>query len=567
MVRRSISFLLAVMFICVCLPFWGVEAAATSYDKPNTHVNTGDQRFDIVQVALTQKGYYEGPGNNNDTKYGERLGINYLGWCGAFVSWCAIEAGIPDSVLRKTGVASPDAFGLSRKPDGYVPKSGDLFFSKDYSHVGLVWYVDGDHFYSIEGNTWTSNSRHGVYVQKKLISGHCYASPNYRGGGDHKYILGTEEKHPHKEFYKCNSCTDMYYTGKTETVTDCKECQQAMCSHSFSTWSKLNDNNHSRVCKKCDKTETKSHSWNTGSVTKPATCNSAGTKVQTCSGCSAQRTVTMPKTGVHTYGEWLKFNDMNHSRECISCGVKQTNAHIVSKEWVTNEKQHWNNCSICMEQFQLADHQFGDTCDTPCKICNYTNPDGHSYDEVWKLDDSGHWKTCMNCTENTEVMQHAFSADCDEDCDVCGFTRHTLHSFSDAYVTDDKDHWYECGGCGKKMEIQPHQPDNTSREGVMQHCTVCGLQLISDRQHTHAYDDLYQDYRYHWGTCSCGLEMTKESHTWSVQSGDCSICGMAYAEENNNEYADLLPWILGASGMLIFVIVMVIVAIVIKNRE
>jgi hypothetical protein len=274
--KRLLSFALAMIMIAICLPNLQTEANATSYDKPNTHVNTGDQRYDIVQVALTQRGYYEGAGNNNDTKYGEKLGVNFLGWCGSFVSWCAIEAGIPDSILKKTGVPNPSAFGLEQKPSDYIPKSGDLFFSKDYSHVGIVWYVDGDHFYTIEGNTWTSDNRHGVYALRKQISSHYFASPNYRGGGEHKYTIGTEEKHPHKEFYKCNSCTDMYYTGKTTVVTDCKECIQATCAHSYSGWTRVNDNLHSRVCKKCDKLEEKNHSWNTGTVTKEAVCNASG---------------------------------------------------------------------------------------------------------------------------------------------------------------------------------------------------------------------------------------------------------------------------------------------------
>ena len=31
---------------------------ATPQTHPNTHVNTGDQRKDIIAVALTQVGYY-----------------------------------------------------------------------------------------------------------------------------------------------------------------------------------------------------------------------------------------------------------------------------------------------------------------------------------------------------------------------------------------------------------------------------------------------------------------------------------------------------------------------------
>lgn len=567
MTKKILSCLLACLIFGACCPFWGLQARATSYDKPNTHVNTGDQRYDIVQVALTQRGYMEGPGNNNDTKYGERFGINYLGWCGAFVSWCAVEAGIPDSIMKKTGVANPSSFGLSQQPSGYIPKSGDLFFAKDYSHVGLVWYVEGDYFYTIEGNTWTSEEKHGVYSLKKQIKAHYFASPNYRGGGEHKYVLSTEDKHPHKEFYKCNSCSDMYYTGKTVFVAGCKECQQDRCSHTFGSWSKNNDIDHSRVCKKCDKTEIKSHTWNSGTIVKDATCSASGTKVQTCTECALEKTVTIPKTGVHVYGEWLKFDSNIHIKQCAYCSVQQKAVHTVSKDWVTNEKQHWYNCTECMEQFELKDHEFGETCDSPCKICEYVNPSGHTYDEAWQTDGAVHWRECVKCKTLTARENHIFTGVCDENCDICGFTRNTTHSFSQVYTTDGESHWYECSGCGMKKDIQSHQPDDTSREGVMQFCTACGMQLVADRDHIHAYDELLQDEHFHWGTCSCGMEMERESHTWSFQSGSCSLCGMKYVERSSNEYADLLPWTLGGFGIMVFVIVMIVIAVKSRKKE
>lgn len=565
MQKRILSFILAWILILACFPFWAVEAQATPNTHPNTHVNTGDQRYDIIQVARTQVGYYEG--TNNDTKYGAEFNINNLGWCGAFVSWCAKYAGVPDSVLSKTGVPNPSAYGLVQKPAGYIPKSGDLFFAPDYSHVGLVYYVEGDYFYSIEGNTWDHTGRHGVYIKKKLISSQVYASPNYKGGGDHKYIVDTEAAHPHKEFYKCTECGDWYYSGKTSTVADCTQCIQNACNHSYSSWSKVNDSNHSRVCSKCNIVETKSHSWNSGTVIKAAGCNTAGSKLITCTVCKTEKTQTIPKTGVHTYGVWIKLDDKLHARECTSCGKQEKVAHTVSSEWFTNEKQHWNNCSECMEQFKLADHEFGDTCDTPCKICNYVLPNGHLYDEVWKLDATGHWKACMNCEAKTEPEAHVFSADCDEQCDVCGFERKTTHTFSEEYVTDAENHWYACSVCGLRKDIQPHESDNTSREGVMQHCKVCALQLISDADHIHAYDELYQDQHSHWGMCSCGLEMPDESHTWSVQTGMCSVCGMEFVAENKSEFADLMPWILGGGGIFLFIIVTVIVVYVIRKRD
>jgi hypothetical protein len=118
-----------------------------------------------------------------------------------------------------------------------------------------------------------------------------------------------------------------------------------------------------------------------------------------------------------------------------------------------------------------------------------------------------------------------------------------------------------------RKEVKSHQPDNTSRPGVMQHCTVCSVQLISDEDHIHAYDELYQDSRSHWGVCSCGLEMPNESHSWSVQSGGCSVCGLKYVENTTNENDDILPWILGGAGFALFVVVMIVLVFVIRKKE
>ena len=109
MTKRLLSLLLAVVTV-VMLAFPGV-ASVSAEDYPNTHVNTGDQRYDIVQIALTQLGYTESTtdksGSNGYTKYGEFYGHPYADWCGCFVNWCARKANVSTSVLKKTGLTKP----------------------------------------------------------------------------------------------------------------------------------------------------------------------------------------------------------------------------------------------------------------------------------------------------------------------------------------------------------------------------------------------------------------------------------------------------------------------------
>ena len=62
MKKRIVSFLLAICIMASLIPALGVTAHAYSTSHPNTHVNTGNQRNDVVAIAETQLGYAENPG-------------------------------------------------------------------------------------------------------------------------------------------------------------------------------------------------------------------------------------------------------------------------------------------------------------------------------------------------------------------------------------------------------------------------------------------------------------------------------------------------------------------------
>lgn len=138
---------------------------------------SGDQRADLVNVALSQVGYHEGDcpedygggnamGKDNYTEYSSAFyGMNGQ-WCAMFVSWCARQAGIPRYVLNSAARAASDGAGGSReyffhiatqKPDSYTPLPGDLvFFTYDgynSSHVGIVAAVTEAGIRTVEGNS------------------------------------------------------------------------------------------------------------------------------------------------------------------------------------------------------------------------------------------------------------------------------------------------------------------------------------------------------------------------------------------------------------------------------
>ena len=101
-----------VMLLCMGL----CSGLPVSAAYENTHVNSGNPRVDIVEIAKTQIGYLEGSlegtvkGNNNYTKYnvwnGRISGYGSDGygypWCHTFVSWCANQAGIGTDVIPRT---------------------------------------------------------------------------------------------------------------------------------------------------------------------------------------------------------------------------------------------------------------------------------------------------------------------------------------------------------------------------------------------------------------------------------------------------------------------------------
>ena len=160
----------------------GFSVEAYSTDYPNTWTNTGNQAYDIAQIALTQVGYTET--GDNHTKYNEwYYGYDQsAAWCAIFVSWCADQAGV--STIKKSTYAYPGDFGISAYAFGSItPQTGDIVFFENngelnyggvygYDHVGIVYSVDNTYIYTVEGN---KSDR--VQTRKYLLS--TGEQPNY----------------------------------------------------------------------------------------------------------------------------------------------------------------------------------------------------------------------------------------------------------------------------------------------------------------------------------------------------------------------------------------------------
>ena len=219
--KRIISLLLA---ICLCVGLLPLIQPKVNAVTPNYSVSsaykasefysalldvelTGNQREDIINVALSQVGYREGnysgdTGGENDGYYNNYtesnywyhnyvstdmpIGGSYAPWCATFVSWCAEMAGIPSSIIGRSTCASRHSYGFdvvfyaggstlysSSDNDSrfmgynYTPKKGDLFFTRSWSHVGLVVGVSGSNVITVEGNTNSDGSAEGDGVFRR----------------------------------------------------------------------------------------------------------------------------------------------------------------------------------------------------------------------------------------------------------------------------------------------------------------------------------------------------------------------------------------------------------------
>ena len=74
----------------------------------------------------------------------------------------------------------------------------------------------------------------------------------------------------------------------------------------------------------------KGHSWDSGKVTKTATCTKEGKKVYTCSVCKTTKTKAIAVNDRHDWSDWTKFNGTQHIR---FCGYNSTHSEKANHTW------------------------------------------------------------------------------------------------------------------------------------------------------------------------------------------------------------------------------------------
>lgn len=231
----------------------------------------------ILEIATAEVGYLEkasnsqldGPmdnaGSGNWTKYARDLdGIpgwyngpkNGYEWCAVFFDWCLIQAYGVDKARMMTNHTTAGA-GCTWAAQAYLsadqwsktPKVGDqVFFGSGINsctHTGIVYNIDNDRIYTIEGNT---SGNAGLVSNGGGVFRKSYAK-NYTkivGYGRPKYEIAEDDNMTGEEIYKAlteylrtlkcpenmqaelNEAIELGITDGTRPMDVCRRCEAAI---------------------------------------------------------------------------------------------------------------------------------------------------------------------------------------------------------------------------------------------------------------------------------------------------------------------------------------------------
>ena len=218
---------------------------------------------------------------------------------------------------------------------------------------------------------------------RKPATGHAY-------GDLIPEVPATCVKDGMKAHYKCSSCGKLFDTDKHWVMEETNLVIPATGEHDWEIIKGADGSStHTLKCKSCNKTVDEvhadrpgdvsdvwqhdgtnhwnvygcgtimnkaAHTWDAGVVATPATCTKAGVKTFTCTKCGYEKTETIPVIA-HKY------------------------------EWKHDETNHWQECSVCHDIIDKAEHTYAshkceDTATCTKAECGYVKPAGqHNWDE------------------------------------------------------------------------------------------------------------------------------------------------------------------------------------------
>ena len=170
-----------------------------------------------------------------------------------------------------------------------------------------------------------------------------------------------------------NACVKNFVSGDTtqiwiiEPVTGCSHTYNSGTITKKATCTTTGVKTY--TCTKCGTTKTETisatgHNFGSGTVTKKATCTEAGVKTYTCTRCSTTKTETISATG-HNFGSWVVTKNATctstgtEQKTCSGCGKHETRS-------IEKTKHNYKSKTIAPTCTDYEKIQY------VCEICNHT---------------------------------------------------------------------------------------------------------------------------------------------------------------------------------------------------
>ena len=285
------------------------------------------------------------------------------------------------------------------------------------------------------------------------------------------------------------------------------------------------------------------HTWNEGVVTKGATCTEPGEKTFTCNVCKATKTEPIPVIA-HQY-EW-KHDETNHWQECSVCH------DIIDKAEHTYASHKCEDTATCTKAEcgyvkPAGQHSWNDgevttpaTCTTDgvktytCKVCSETKTEpikasGHSLTKVEAVaatcteGGNNEYYTCSVCKKVFKADKTTETTVADETLAALGHKLTKTEAKAATCTEAGNSEYYTCGNCGKFFS------DEAGKTEIAKDSWVTDA---LDHDFTGAW--VNTDAAGHYHKCSrCDATDTVIKHTYSGKPCDkadnCTVCGYVKA--------------------------------------
>lgn len=285
------------------------------------------------------------------------------------------------------------------------------------------------------------------------------------------------------------------------------------------------------------------HTWNEGVVTKGATCTEPGEKTFTCTECQATKTEPIPVIA-HKY-EW-KHDETNHWQECSVCG------NTIDKAEHTYASHKCEDTATCTKAEcgyvkPAGQHSWNDgevttpaTCTTDgvktytCKVCSETKTEpikasGHSLTKVEAVaatcteGGNNEYYTCSVCKKVFKADKTTETTVADETLAALGHKLTKTDAKAATCTEPGNSEYYTCGNCGKFFS------DADGKNEIAKDSWV-----IKALGHDFTGAWVNTDAAGHYHKCSrCDATDTVVKHTFNGkpcnEEDKCTVCGYVKA--------------------------------------